>query len=263
LPNAYFVLIEVPQLFWLRHFVFNLHLRISMVTQNSPKTPCQIGVIFDCDGTLLDSMGMWHDLDDRIAEKAGVVFEKADRDYLTAGTLLECGTYMHEKFGIGESGPAVANMIREDVHSYYMNEAQAKPGALEFVKGLHELGIPMAVASSTPTYLLEAGLESCGFLPYLRAVVSVEDVGHSKREPHVYDKARESLGTTRENTWGFEDAIYAVHTLNGAGYKTCAIFDSQVAGTPQDLKAAAAHYIDSFEQLTPQTFLQLATSLAE
>ena len=57
-----------------------------------------------------------------------------------------------------------------------------------------------------------AGARATGIADYFSAIVSVEEVGASKREPAVYDRAREAMGTERALTWGFEDALYAMDT---------------------------------------------------
>ena len=217
-----------------------------------------IGVIFDCDGTLLDSMWVWHDMDVRLAERVGVEFTAEDSDFLTRSNIYECGDYLYKKYGLGTSGADVVDIINTYMMEFYKNDAVARPGAIEFVRGLYELGIPMSVASSTVPELLHQGLETAGFSGYFRAIVSVDDVGSSKREPAVYDLARKPLGTTREQTWGFEDAIYAVRTLNASGYKTCGIYGDNISGKACDLKRESDLFITEFTDITPTDFLQYA-----
>lgn len=209
-----------------------------------------LGIIFDCDGTLLDSMELWHSLDDRIAVQAGVELTKADRDYLTACTLEECGIYFHEQLGVGVSAAAVMEAFDEELMRFYRDEVTLKPGARALVQELAQAQVPMAVASSTPPHLLRVGLERAGLADAMEAIISVEDIQSSKREPLVYDTAREALGTTRERTWGVEDALYAVRTLNGAGYRTLAVFDSMTAGTPEELTAEADLFVPSLEDVS-------------
>lgn len=224
---------------------------------NMTATPTNIGIVFDCDGTLLDSMAMWHSLDDRIAERAGVTLTMADRDVLTASTLRECGDYLHGKYGYGKSGADVERIISDEIMGWYASEAVVKPGADTFVRALAEHGIPMAVASSTPAVFLREGLENVGLARYMRAIVSVEDFNTSKREPLVYDAARESLRTDRAHTWGFEDAVYALQTLSRAGYRTAAVYDSDIAGTHEQLTAASDLFIASFTDITVDEFLKM------
>ena len=126
-------------------------------------------------------------------------------------------------------------MIFDRMRAFYANEVEARPGALAFVQALHERGVPMAVASSTPADMLATCVERCGFAPYMKTVVSVDDLQTSKREPAVYDHARSFLGTDRAHTWAFEDAAYALDTLRAAGYRTGAIYDNDISGTRDQL----------------------------
>ncbi len=179
------------------------------------KSP-RVGVVYDCDGTLIDSMGVWRALEDELAAQGGFALTKADTDHITTLTIPECGDFFHEKFGLGASGAAVKGMIDEFMMDFYANRAQERPGALAFVRALAERGVPQSVASSTPAPLLRAGLAHAGFAPYLADIVSVDDVGASKREPAVYDRAREPLGTTRAQTWGLRGrAVRRAHPVRG------------------------------------------------
>jgi beta-phosphoglucomutase-like phosphatase (HAD superfamily) len=215
------------------------------------------GVVFDCDGTLLDSMKAWHGVDDRIAAKYGFSITKEDRDELNQRTLPECCEYLHDKLGVGEDVEAVREMILDDMREFYRG-AKAKPGVYDFVEGLAKAGVPMSVASTTPPELLRIGLDAAGLTDYFEAIVSAEDVGASKREPLVYDVASEPFGTARENTWGFEDALYAATTLRGAGYKVACIYDTDHAGTRAELTEISDLFIEGFDQITAEEFLKIS-----
>ena len=64
-------------------------------------------MIFDCDGTLLDSMRVWREAETELARRANVTLSAADTDALTAMTIPECGAFFHERFGLGASGDEV------------------------------------------------------------------------------------------------------------------------------------------------------------
>lgn len=214
-----------------------------------------IGVIFDCDGTLLDSMMVWREAETELARRAGVTLSAADTDALTAMTIPECGAFFHEQCGLGASGDNVVAMMDELMLEFYRERVLARPGALAFVQELARHGVHLSVASSSPQAYLQAGLARCGFTPYLDAIVSVDDVGASKREPAVYDRARELMGTPLVSTWGVEDSVYAVRTLNDANYRTLGIYDCDLSGTTEALRNTAGRFITSFEELDAETFL--------
>ena len=210
----------------------------------------EFGIVFDCDGTLLDTIGAWRSVEGDLFDRAGAAPTKEDVDTLVTLTIPEVGEFFHGRFGVGDSPEDVVSMIDDAMLEYYRTEAVARPGALEFVKMLAERGVPMSVASSSPHHHLVAGLEATGFAPYLKAIVSVDDAGASKREPAVYDMAREALGTERANTWGFEDSLYAVRTLVRAGYPTVGVYDRDESARFEDLQAEADIAIRSFSELT-------------
>lgn len=214
-----------------------------------------IGVIFDCDGTLLDSMKVWREAEGELARRAGVTLSAAETDALTSMTIPECGSFFHERFGLGASSDEVVAMMDELMLEFYRECALARPGALAFVQGLAERGVRMSVASSSPQPYLQAGLERCGFAPYFDAIVSVDDVGASKREPAVYDRAREVMGTPLATTWGVEDSVYAVGTLTAAGYRTLGIYDCDISGTREALRDAAERFVESFKGFDVETFI--------
>ena len=216
----------------------------------------EIGVVFDCDGTLLDSMGVWHGLQNELAERAGSTLTADDVAALAPMSIPECGAFFHEEFGLGESDRDVVGMIDEYMLDFYRNRAEARPGALEFVQGLAQAGAHLTVASSSPKPYLMAGIERCGFAPYLERVLSVEDVHSTKRQPDVWNRAREIMGTPKETTWGVEDSAYAIDTLRNAGYRTLGVYDSDDAGTWEAMQAGAEHAVKTFEDLKLEDFLK-------
>lgn len=215
----------------------------------------RIGVIFDCDGTLIDSMDAWRDLEGELGRRVGVELTSEDRQTLCTLNIPESAQYFHDRFGLGASGDEVVGMMDEIMLDFYGHRAVARPGALAFIDGLARHGVVMSVASSSPKPYLEAGLACAGIAPYLEAVVSVEDVHSNKRNPKVYDHTRGLMGTSTSLTWGFEDAIYAVRTLARAGYGTVGVYDHDLSGTWGQLSAEADLAIRSFEDLDAERFL--------
>lgn len=213
------------------------------------------GVIFDCDGTLMDSMAMWHGMEDELAGRAGHAITEAERAMLHTLTLPETLTFFHGELGLGKSEQDVADMMEDYLMRYYAERSVMRPGALEFVRELRARGIRCSIASSTPHAMLVAGCEHTGLAPLVSAIVSTDDVGASKREPAVYDRARELMGTPVAATWVFEDAAYALRTLACTDYRTVGIWDQDEAGTFEELSDLADVAIRSYAELDVERFV--------
>ena len=213
-----------------------------------------IGAVFDCDGTLLDSMEAWHIVQSDLARHTGIVSTDELTVELSPMTIPEAGAHLHAKYGVGIDADDVVSMIDEGMLKYYRTQAKPRLGALEFVKALFDSGVHCSVASSSLQSYLQAGLERAGFAPYLDAIVSVDDVGASKREPTVFNQACKLMGTQISKTWGFEDSLYALRTLKRAGYKTVGVYDNDLAGTFDELSEIADVAVRSFDELDPKFF---------
>ncbi len=213
------------------------------------------GFIFDCDGTLLDSMEKWRSVETDLAQSADIVLTPVERDRVCAMTIPEVSRFFHNAKGLGKSPEDVVGMIDELMLDYYCHQVEPRKGAVEFVQQLAERGIPCAVTSSSPQHFLQAGLERVGILDCFCAVLSVDDVGHSKREPQIFLRALELMDADAGAAWGVDDAVYALGSMAGVGCRTIGIYDDDIAGTFAQLQAAADVAVHELDELDPDSLL--------
>lgn len=215
------------------------------------------GVIFDCDGTLTDTMGLWIDIETELARRAGHVITPDEADLLRAATTPESARWFHETLGVGDSPADVEAEIEAMACDFYATRAQARPGVIPFVRALADAGVALAVASSSPHSMLDPGIVCAGLGDYIprERIVSVDDVGVSKRDPDVYEEARRRLGTPLESTWVFEDALYAVRTARRGGFHVGAVWDLDFSGTLDELAAEADAAWRGWEDIDVERFL--------
>lgn len=214
------------------------------------------GAIFDCDGTLLDSLGAWRSLEGYLFDLAGIQVTLEERAQFATFTIPEVAAHMHTQHGLGSSKTDVERMMDNYMLDYYHNRASLLPGVGRFLEECAHAGIAMSVASSSRPSYLEAGLAGAGIRDYFCAVVSVDQVGASKREPQVFNEACRLMGTPKEATWGFEDSTYALRTLSAAGYSTVGIFTPDEGLSFEQWQELSTITITSFEELSLQRFAQ-------
>ena len=206
------------------------------------------GAIFDLDGVLLDSMGIWKDLGTRYLRSLHIQPEPGLNEILFAMSMEQGAAYLKEHYPLPQSEAEIGEGIARMLEDYYFYEVPAKPGAAALLNFLAERGIPMAAATSSPRTHVTRALERLGLLPYLQAVFTTGEVGVSKHEPAIYHLAAERLGTAPEETLVFEDSLYALKTARAAEYCTVGVFDAHGEEDQAGLKAAAEIYLTALPE---------------
>ncbi len=199
--------------------------------------------IFDVDGTLLDSMPMWKDLDFEFLISVGATPTVEYTQVVNKMTLEEGVAYTKNVFNLDMTEQEIMDRIQQMAGDFYYNKVELKPYAREFLAALAEKGIPMAVATSSQKDFIEHGLERNGVLQYFKGVFSCAETGINKSFPDVYLRAAECVGTKPKETWVFEDAIHALETAKAAGFPVAAVYDLSNDDFIEETKAKADIYL--------------------
>jgi HAD superfamily hydrolase (TIGR01509 family) len=207
------------------------------------------GLIFDCDGTLLDTMPAWNELEARFAQMAGVVLNDEQLEELRAAPIDECAALFHNRYGLGESAQDVLSMMDEALLGYYQTKATALPGVVALLEQARALNIPCTVVTSSPVRYVAAGLENAGISKYFTRVITTDGVGFSKQDVRIWQLALDVMGSTAETTWGFDDSVYAVKVMNEVGINTVGAYDCDETGTYEELAEVADIAVRSLEEL--------------
>ena len=183
------------------------------------------GVIFDVDGTLLDTMQMWKHAGERYLAMLGIEAEPRLGEILFPMSMTGGATYLKEKYHLSANVLDIIKGIHEVIHDFYRYEAKLKPGVLEFLIMLREKKIKMSVATSSDRELIEASFRRLSLMEFFDGIYTCTEVGADKKEPTIYIKAQEVMNTKISETWVFEDALYAVQTAHNAGFRVAGVYD--------------------------------------
>ena len=177
------------------------------------------GFIFDCDGTLLDTLNAWDEAERDLFAQAGELTQ-AQEDEIHAAPIEQAAAILHERYGVGKSAEDVLAHLDNHLLPHYRDISVPMAGALEFVRAVHERGIPCVVVSSSPRRYLAAGLERAGVLDCFKELVSTDEVGASKQDFKIYEVAVRELGCEASRVWAVDDAPYAIAVMHEFGLKT-------------------------------------------
>lgn len=215
------------------------------------------GAIFDCDGTLVDSMGMWAQATSWVFGRYGASMPEGFFARVESLALGEMCRIVHGELGLGASADEVYEAVCAHVRDCYGHDIAAMPGAREFLDELAAAGIPMVIASSTPVRELECALAAHDMRGYFSDVVSTEDVGGRDKEfPDVYLEAMRRLGLdagdeeARGSVWVFEDAPFGVQTAHRAGFSVVGLMNDHDGRREQDVRPYCDIYSHGFPELS-------------
>ncbi|MFI2781230.1 HAD family hydrolase [Streptomyces sp. ALB3] len=188
-------------------------------------------VLFDLDGTLVDSEPNYYEAGRRLLARYGVrdfSWENHTR-FIGIGTR-ETLTVLREEYGI--EAPVDELLARKN--ALYLELAGASTTAFPemrvLVRRLFDEGVPMAVASGSSRAAIEATLAVTGLDAYLPVYVSAEEVAHGKPEPDVFLEAAGRLGVAPDTCVVLEDAVPGVRAAHAAGMRCVAVPDTEASG---------------------------------
>jgi len=201
------------------------------------------GAIFDIDGVLLDSMGIWDDLGARYLRSLGKIPEEGLNKILFSMSMEQGAEYLKNTYGLSLGVNEIVTGIGKMLEDYYFYEVLSKPGAGELLEFLKERNIKLSAATSSPRTHIEKALSRNGLLGYIDKIYTTGEVGVSKHSPDIYNLAADFLKTESEETLVFEDSLYALKTAKEAGYVTVGVYDEKGESNQEELKSEADFYL--------------------
>ena len=219
-----------------------------MVKQSFTRVPIQVkGAIFDLDGTLLDSMGVWDTVGDRFLIQRGIAPPPQLRRTLKPMRLTEAIAYLKERYQLKEPISQLMQEATALIEPDYRHNILLKPTALPFLETLAAYKIPLCIATATDRPLAEAAIRRLKIDHYFSDLITCTEVGIGKDRPDIYFHALSLLGTAQDETIVFEDARHAVETAAAAGFHVAAVYDPSAKTDAAAIQKAADWYLPTYD----------------
>ena len=210
---------------------------------------------FDLDGTLLDSNGIWLEIDIQFLGRLGIAPVPEDyTDYVTHHTFQDSAEYTRRYFGLSLTSEEIITAWRELAQDAYAGCLELKPGVRGFLARARQSGRRCALLTSCMPNLCQAALERHGLGALLDLVLTTVDLALEKRDPALYQKAAELCGERSADCVLFDDSPVYCAAAKEAGWQVYGVADPIFADRAREMAALCGpgHFPFSFLSPLPE-----------
>lgn len=203
-------------------------------------------ILFDLDGSLVDSMWVWKSIDIEYLGRFGLTIPDDLQKCIEGMSFSETAVYFKERFSL----PCTLDEIKADWNQMawdnYRTKVMLKPGAEELLKYSKEHGIKLGIATSNSREIVEMTMRERGVMDYFSCIMTGCDAKKGKPAPDVYLMAAEQLDVEPSNCLVFEDIVLGIQAGKNAGMTTCAVEDAYSAYQWEEKRALADYFIHDY-----------------
>lgn len=203
-------------------------------------------VLFDLDGSLVDSMWLWRDIDIAYLGRFGIALPAGLQEDIEGMSFSETAEYFKKRFQLPDSIQKIKEDWNQMAWDKYTYQVPLKNGAREFIAYCSKKGIRLGIATSNSRQLVENVMKVHGLLDYFDSIVTACDVEKGKPAPDVYLEAARQCGISPDKCMVFEDIVPGIMAGKAAGMKVCAVWDAYSYYQDDEKKKLADYYITDY-----------------
>lgn len=206
-------------------------------------------VIFDLDGTLIDSMSVWKNIGGDFLVSQGKVPEENLNKSLKKMNLNQSSQYFIDEYNIELTVDEIINTINEMIEAKYKNSIQLKPYVKEILEYLQGNNIKMCVATESDKKIAKPTLQKLGIFDYFDFIITSREVGIGKVNPKIYLESAKRLSLDIKEIIVVEDSFHSIKTAKSADFYTVAIYDKFTEKNRDEKISISDKYIDSLREM--------------
>ncbi len=203
-------------------------------------------LLFDMDGTLVHSMGMWGQIDINFLARYGLTVPTDLKKSIQGLTFYDTAVYFKERFDLPESPEEIGDIWNEMAMDQYAHHIAFREGGREFLLEAKKRGYLLAICTINARPLAETFLESRGIRDCFSVVLTGDDMLRGKPAPDIYLTAAERLGVDPSDCLVFEDIVPGIQAGLAAGMEVCAVDDEHSAFQEEEKRELAQYYIEDY-----------------
>ncbi len=220
-----------------------------MLTKRNKMLQGKEAVIFDLDGSLVDSMWMWHEIDVEYLGRFGIELPENLQSEIEGMSFSETAVYFKEHFAIPDSVEKMKDDWNKMAWDKYTYEVPLKPGVAEFLLNCKNHNMKLGIATSNSRELVDNIATVHNLNNYFDCIMTGCEVAHGKPSPDIYLAVADKLDVKPENCLVFEDIIPGIMAGKNAGMEVCAVEDAYSVHDREAKQKLADYYIEDFYNL--------------
>ena len=208
--------------------------------------------IFDLDGTITDTNGLWAEVDREFLSRRGLANTPEYEKVVSRSIYPIAAQFTKEYYDLPDTPESIMAEWDSLAEHHYRELAPLKPGAEEFLRQCKAEGRPMAMFTACRPALCQAVLERFHLRELFDQVIFAEEIGLEKRDPRCFIRLGELLGAPPEHCTLFDDSPDNCATAARAGMDTVGVYDGYYAARQDELRTVCRRYVRSLEELVKQ-----------
>ena len=201
------------------------------------------------DGTLINSTGLWHEIDKRFFAKRNMDLPKDYAQKIVHLGLKQAAIFTKKEYGIKEASDEIIKEWRQMAIDFYVNEVQLKDGALDLLKLFKENGLKLSIATANDAELYMPCIDRLGIASYFDFIDDVNTSQKGKEDGKIYLDLVEKMHSKPGNTLVLEDMPTCIKTAFDNGFVTIAVYDEASKKYDEEKRKYSHLFINSLEEL--------------
>ena len=204
--------------------------------------------LFDLDGTLLDSLGVWAEIDRAFLNARGHEVPPDYTQNIRGLSFRQTAEYTKQRFQLGESVESIMEIWHLMCERAYVGEVCLKSGAKAYLQKLKREGALLGVVTTLTPRLYEPALRRNGVLELFDVFATTDETGLDKNSGEVYRLAAQRLGLNSGQCTVYEDLSQGLAGAKKCGMRTVLVYDPHNADTFEQSRLLADEIIMDYRE---------------
>ena len=204
------------------------------------------GLIFDLDGTLIDSMNVWTEIDVEFLKEYNIDMPINFYEDIKDLSFADTAVYFSEKLGIPMNPQDIMDKFNAMAREKYEKIVPLKKGVYEFIKQENKKGTKLCVATANNKELTILALKRLGIYEFMEFILTCDEICSGKGTPDIYIKCAEKMGLEISETAVFEDILRGVFSAKSAGFYVVAVNEKTAFDDIDEIKKNCDMFIDDY-----------------